>query len=177
MTILHALIFLSERLPPEEMKDIVYSATLISLPVAPSKDTWRRARSTVAGPLVNAWSRNDWVLALLARASIHADMSTDAPSGLQPINVSGITDVDLSDLLKGHMQLAKPEVISKVLHRTEVNERRTAPPAPDLPADDEPVVIQGPTEEEIREAKEAQAAEEHEEELRRQADLERDLRS
>lgn len=74
VTILHALVELSSRLKPEEMKDIVYSATLIALPISPPRSSWEKARTVVAGPLVNAWSRNDWVLALLARAAIHSDM-------------------------------------------------------------------------------------------------------
>lgn len=160
VTILHALVELSGRLKAEEMQDLVYSATLISLPICPSEATWTKARSVVAGPLVNAWSRNDWVLALLARASIHADMSANAPSGLAAVNIPGVTDIDLSDVLKGHMQLADADVVAKVLHRTEVDERRTAPPPADLPPADAPITMEGPSDEEIREAKEAQRLEE-----------------
>lgn len=169
VTILHALVSLSERLQPNEMKDLVYSATLISLPICPNQGTWEKARSVVAGPLVNAWSRNDWVLALLARASIHADMSANAPSGLAAVNLPGVTDIDLSDLLKGHMQLTNADVVAQVLHRTEVDERRTAPPPPNLPPKGEPIRMEGPTEEEIQEAIKAQKEEEQELERQRQA--------
>lgn len=94
--------------------------------------------------------------------------STNAPAGLSAISVPGVLDVDLSDILKGHMQLAEAEVIAKVLHRTEVDERRTAPPKPDLPSHDEDVTIEGPTEEEIEAAKEAQRLEDEQLVLSRQ---------
>jgi len=46
---------------------LVFSATLISLPEAPSAVAWASARSVVAHELINVYSKNDWVLAIAAR--------------------------------------------------------------------------------------------------------------
>jgi len=50
-----------------QLGHLVYSATLISLPEAPSAVAWASARSVVAHELINVYSKNDWVLAIAAR--------------------------------------------------------------------------------------------------------------
>lgn len=50
-----------------KLGQLVYSATLISLPEAPSAVAWASARSVVAHELINVYSKNDWVLAIAAR--------------------------------------------------------------------------------------------------------------
>lgn len=92
-----------EHLHSLSLSSLVYSAVLISLPSSPSRSTWARARSVVAHELVNAWSANDWVLAIAAR------LYTLSPSiaGIRPVSgVEGITNVDVSDLVtKGHLEI------------------------------------------------------------------------
>lgn len=92
-----------EHLHSLSLSSLVYSAILISLPSSPSRSTWARARSVVAHELVNAWSANDWVLAIAAR------LYTLSPSiaGIRPVTgVEGITNVDVSDLVtKGHLEI------------------------------------------------------------------------
>lgn len=69
VVVFYCLLQLAEEEKPPT--DLIYSATLISLPIAPSTEAWQKARSVVAGPLKSAWSGNDWVLALMARMAIH----------------------------------------------------------------------------------------------------------
>lgn len=103
---------------------VVYRAVLISLPSSPSRAAWARARSVVAHELVNAWSANDWVLAIAAR------VYTLSPSiaGLRPVRVpaveagSGVVDlvvnVDVSDLVtQGHLELRHklPTILERVM--------------------------------------------------------------
>ncbi|KWU43399.1 DUF726-domain-containing protein [Rhodotorula sp. JG-1b] len=92
-----------EHLHSLSLSSLVYSAVLISLPSSPSRSTWARARSVVAHELVNAWSANDWVLAIAAR------LYTLSPSiaGIRPVSrVEGITNVDVSDLVtRGHLEI------------------------------------------------------------------------
>lgn len=93
-----------EHLHSLSLPSLVYSAVLISLPSSPSRSTWARARSVVAHELVNAWSANDWVLAIAAR------VYTLSPSiaGIRPVTGvgQGITNVDVSDLVtQGHLEI------------------------------------------------------------------------
>eukprot|EP00600_Ochromonadales_sp_CCMP1393_P013985 CAMPEP_0175012684 /NCGR_PEP_ID=MMETSP0005-20121125/9450_1 /TAXON_ID=420556 /ORGANISM="Ochromonas sp., Strain CCMP1393" /LENGTH=1047 /DNA_ID=CAMNT_0016268957 /DNA_START=9 /DNA_END=3152 /DNA_ORIENTATION=- len=72
----------SKPLPPSG-KGIVENVVLIGTPVSSSRATWRRVRTVVAGRLINAYSRNDWMLALLYRSKSY-DLGI---AGLYPIHL------------------------------------------------------------------------------------------
>lgn len=116
--------------------NLVFDAYLISLPSAPRPSDWLKMRQVVSRRLVNAYSRNDWVLAIIAR--LHTLISTKLSfgvAGLQPVKFGGaeseiakdgegsgssvaisvVEDIDLSDILNGHLELAPK--MSQVLHR------------------------------------------------------------
>ncbi|XP_047337046.1 uncharacterized membrane protein C6F6.13c-like [Impatiens glandulifera] len=52
----------------------------------------------VAGRFVNAYSTNDWMLGLAFRASL----LTKGLAGIQPIEVPGIENVNVTELIEGH---------------------------------------------------------------------------
>ncbi|GAU26278.1 hypothetical protein TSUD_224700 [Trifolium subterraneum] len=52
----------------------------------------------VAGRFINAYSRTDWMLGVAFRASL----LTQGLAGIQPINVPGIQNVDVTDHIEGH---------------------------------------------------------------------------
>jgi hypothetical protein len=62
--------------------------------------------------LTNAYSSNDWVLALVAR--LHS-LSYNV-AGLAPVGKPGVEDVDIGDLLEGHLNLreALPSILARV---------------------------------------------------------------
>lgn len=95
--ILNCLLTLHQR----ELGSLVYSATLISLPDSPSPVTWSAARSVIAHELVNCYSVHDYTLALNARLYTLSNKI----GGLRAVEVEGVRDVDISDLLKGHLEL------------------------------------------------------------------------
>ncbi|WVR09722.1 hypothetical protein IAU60_006798 [Kwoniella sp. DSM 27419] len=121
LTVLHALLYLASLPAPSGSAPIptyVESAYLISLPAAPTADEWRSCRSVTARRLVNAWSDADLVLAGVVR--LHEVVSRAAVmsngirvAGLGPVEQPGVQDVDVSTVLRGHMELqAKmPEVL------------------------------------------------------------------
>ncbi|WVQ95585.1 hypothetical protein IAU59_002682 [Kwoniella sp. CBS 9459] len=124
LTILHALLYLASLPPPppgsKPAPTYVESAYLISLPSAPSVEEWSKSRSVVSRRLVNAWSDADLVLAGVVRlhevVSRAAVMSNGIKvAGLGPVEHPelGVEDVDVSSVLRGHMELqAKmPEVL------------------------------------------------------------------
>ncbi|OCF30723.1 hypothetical protein I317_02546 [Kwoniella heveanensis CBS 569] len=124
LTILHALLYLASLPPPppgsKPAPTYVESAYMISLPAAPSTEEWSKCRSVVSRRLVNAWSDADLVLAGVVRlhevVSRAAVMSNGIKvAGLGPVEHPelGVEDVDVSSVLRGHMELqAKmPEVL------------------------------------------------------------------
>ncbi|ORX41140.1 hypothetical protein BD324DRAFT_613381 [Kockovaella imperatae] len=113
-TVLEALLYLASRPPPAGSRTpaptLVESAILISLPSAPTEDEWARARSVVARRFVNAYSDKDLVLATVVR--VHEMISRAAtlsngimPAGLGPVERPGIEDVDVSSILRGHLEI------------------------------------------------------------------------
>ncbi|KAI5478597.1 DUF726 domain protein [Pseudohyphozyma bogoriensis] len=106
--IFEALQVLHER----ELGTLVDTAILISLPSSPSAVKWASARSVVSHRLVNVYSKNDWLLAINARLytlSAHV-------AGMQPVTATGIVNVDVSDLVTGHLELRN--VLKEILKRT-----------------------------------------------------------
>ncbi|KAI1751489.1 DUF726-domain-containing protein [Xylaria castorea] len=78
---------------------LVENVVLLGAPAPSSSAEWRRIRSVVTGRVVNAYSTKDYILAFLYRTnSIQFGVA-----GLQPVlNVKGIENVDVSDLVEGH---------------------------------------------------------------------------
>ncbi|KAH8924425.1 DUF726-domain-containing protein [Atractiella rhizophila] len=98
------------------LHDLVYDAILISAPLSPSYTEWELARSVVAHNVYNVWSDEDFVLAIVAR--LHSLVSTKMTykvAGLQATDAKGIVNVDISDILGGHLELAAK--MSAILER------------------------------------------------------------
>lgn len=80
---------------------LVESAILMGAPTPSDTEQWCRIRSVVSGRLVNVFSENDSVLALLYRTS----SLQLGVAGLQPVEgVSGVENLDVSDLISGHLR-------------------------------------------------------------------------
>ena len=79
---------------------LVESAVLIGSPCPSEARFWRMMKSVVSGRLVNVYSENDYVLGFLYRtSSIQLGIA-----GLQAIDVSGVENVDVSELVSGHLR-------------------------------------------------------------------------
>jgi hypothetical protein len=55
-------------------------------------------QQVVAGRFVNAFSSNDWILGVVYRATF----LTQGLAGLQMVDIPGIENVDVSELVDGH---------------------------------------------------------------------------
>ena len=125
LTIQYALLHLASLPPPAGSTSpaplAVESAFLISLPSAPTEEEWAKCRSVVARRLVNAWTESDLVLAGVVR--LHEVLSRAATlsngvkvAGLGPVGKPGVEDVDVSQVVRGHMELqAKMADILRVI--------------------------------------------------------------
>ncbi|KAL2246511.1 UNVERIFIED_CONTAM: Transmembrane and coiled-coil domain-containing protein 4 [Sesamum indicum] len=93
--IFRCLQFLAES---EANAGIVERVVLLGAPVAIEDENWGATRKVVAGRYVNAYSTKDWMLGIAFRASL----LTKGLAGIQPVEVPGIENVDVTDIIEGH---------------------------------------------------------------------------
>lgn len=80
---------------------LVESVILMGSPTPSDTGHWRRIRSVVSGRLVNVYSENDGVLALLYRTS----SLQLGVAGLEPVEgLPGVENLDVSKLISGHLR-------------------------------------------------------------------------
>ncbi|RAL52554.1 hypothetical protein DM860_017248 [Cuscuta australis] len=77
---------------------LVERVVLLGAPIEISTVNWEAARKVVAGRFVNAYSTNDWMLGIVYRASL----MSQGLAGIQPVEVDGIENVDVTELIEGH---------------------------------------------------------------------------
>ncbi|XP_031478081.1 uncharacterized protein LOC116249093 [Nymphaea colorata] len=78
--------------------EIVEKVVLLGAPIPSRDENWEAARKVVAGRFVNAYSTNDWMLGVAFRASL----LTEGLAGIEPVEVSGIENVDVTEVIDGH---------------------------------------------------------------------------
>lgn len=100
---------------------IVEQAVLLGAPVNTGRgdnERWHMARRAVAGRLVNAYSRSDWVL-----GTVYAGSSgfVRAAAGLCPVEgVAGVENVNLTALVPGHFSYLERDVLAEVMEAVAV---------------------------------------------------------
>jgi hypothetical protein len=93
---------------------LIQNVYLFGSPVVANKDDYLKIRSVVAGRFVNGYSKNDWILGYLFRATSGGIMRV---SGLAPIEgIPGLENYDLTNLVNGHMdyRAAMPRILREV---------------------------------------------------------------
>jgi hypothetical protein len=88
LVIFEALKYLAS-LPPIDTIHLIQDVYIFGTPTTADAVVWTSIRRLVSGRLVNGYSNNDYVLAVLSRAS---DASWSV-AGLQPVDVVGIENV------------------------------------------------------------------------------------
>ncbi|CAL4934355.1 unnamed protein product [Urochloa decumbens] len=94
---------------------IVERAVLIGAPVSVKSEMWEPARKMVAGRFVNVYSTNDWILGVTFRASL----LTQGLSGIQAVDVPGVENVDVTELVFGHSSYLS--LLQQILDHLELN--------------------------------------------------------
>ncbi|KAL4372959.1 hypothetical protein HN51_006949 [Arachis hypogaea] len=82
----------------EHSAELVERVVLLGAPIPIKDENWEAAREMVSGRFVNAYSRNDWMLGVAFRASL----LSQGLAGIQPVDIPGIQNVDVTDLIYGH---------------------------------------------------------------------------
>nr|CAD1821423.1 unnamed protein product [Ananas comosus var. bracteatus] len=95
----------------KDNEGIIEKVVLLGAPIPLKADQWESARKIVAGKFVNVFSTNDWILGLTFRASL----MTQGLAGIQAVEVPGVENVDVSNLVDGHS--AYLQAASKILQQ------------------------------------------------------------
>ncbi|XP_004509335.1 uncharacterized protein [Cicer arietinum] len=82
----------------ENGAELVERVVLLGAPIPIKDENWEAARKMVAGRFVNAYSRKDWMLGVAFRASL----LTKGLAGIEPVDIPGIQNVDVTDYIEGH---------------------------------------------------------------------------
>ncbi|KAF2203768.1 DUF726-domain-containing protein [Delitschia confertaspora ATCC 74209] len=92
---------------------IVQNVYLFGTPVVAKKDEYIRCKSVVPGRFVNGYATNDWILGYLFRATSGGIMRV---AGLAPVEVPGIENINVTELVPGHMayRAAMPRLLREV---------------------------------------------------------------
>lgn len=87
------------KLPPDAAADIVQDVFCFGLPAPTDPVAWTAIRRVVAGRVVNGYAKDDYILAVLSRAS---SASWDI-AGLTPVEVQGVENIQCSEV-DGHVK-------------------------------------------------------------------------
>lgn len=101
---------------------LVQNVYLFGSPIVVNQEDYLKAKSVVAGRFVNGYARNDWILGYLFRLTSGGIRRV---AGLAPVdNVPGIENVDVTDLVPGHMayRTAMPKLLREVGWEVESDE-------------------------------------------------------
>lgn len=113
-------------LPPSRTTDLIQDVFLYGTPVTAEASKWTSVRRVVSGRLVNGYSKEDYVLAVLCRAS----EATWEVAGLEEIDGKGIENV-CCEGVEGHrkwrmmignclQQCNAPGIVQKQIDATQI---------------------------------------------------------
>ncbi|KAK7283393.1 hypothetical protein RIF29_12877 [Crotalaria pallida] len=94
---------------------LVERVVMLGAPIPIKDENWEAARKVVAGRFVNAYSTNDWTLGVTYRASL----LSRGLAGIQPVDLPGIENVDLTHVIEGHSSYLS--MTQKILERLELD--------------------------------------------------------
>ncbi|XP_078446142.1 transmembrane and coiled-coil domain-containing protein STS1-like [Wolffia australiana] len=94
---------------------LVERVVLLGAPISVQSEPWESARRMVAGRFVNVYSTSDWILGVTFRASL----LTQGLAGIQPVDIPGVENVDVTDLVDGHSSYLS--ATQKILEQLELD--------------------------------------------------------
>ncbi|KAL7532772.1 hypothetical protein ACHAXR_008418 [Thalassiosira sp. AJA248-18] len=84
-----------------EPASIIEDIVIMGCPASVNSSTWLSCRGIVGGRLINCYSRNDMILALMYRLKNVSQIMTP-PVGISDVNVQGIENYDVSEFVASH---------------------------------------------------------------------------
>jgi hypothetical protein len=92
---------------------LVQNVYMFGCPIVVKRDEIVQAVSMVSGRFVNGYANNDWILGYLFRAT---SGGIGRIAGLAPVDIAGVENVDVTEIVNGHMayRAAMPKLLIKV---------------------------------------------------------------
>ncbi|RCK59184.1 hypothetical protein Cantr_07909 [Candida viswanathii] len=93
---------------------LIENVIILGSPITVKTDQIAEARSVVSGRFVNGYSKKDWILGYLFRATGGGLLTV---AGLSPLkNIEGVENIDCTDLVEGHMAYRKaiPKIMKTI---------------------------------------------------------------
>ena len=87
-----------EELARQSVTTLVENVYLLGAPVVTDPLRWGGIRKVVSGRVVNGYSPSDWILLLHKMSRVESTIA-----GLEPVECQGVENVDLSDVVPGHL--------------------------------------------------------------------------
>ena len=99
---------------------LIENVILLGSPISIDVDHLAQARSVVSGKFINGYSKKDWILGYLFRATGGGILTVAGLSALE--SVSGIENIDCTEFVEGHMSYRKaiPKIL-KLINETYFN--------------------------------------------------------
>ncbi|PKA46499.1 hypothetical protein AXF42_Ash012632 [Apostasia shenzhenica] len=94
---------------------LVERVVLLGAPISLNNEQWEAARKMVSGRFINVYSTNDWMLGVTFRASL----LTQGLAGIQPVDLPGIENADVTDIVDGHSSYVR--AVPKILEQLELD--------------------------------------------------------
>ena len=86
-----------------EPASIVEDVVLMGVPASINRTAWMTYREVVGGRIVNCYSQNDMILALMYRVkNITSSLLMNTPVGISKVEVPGVENYDVSNLVANH---------------------------------------------------------------------------
>ena len=108
------------REPASMIEDVI----IMGCPASVNKETWLACRGVVAGRIVNCYSSNDMILALMYRAKNLTSTLLNAPVGIRCVKEPGIENYDVSSLVASHGEYSV--AVREILHLVGYNQPTNA---------------------------------------------------
>ncbi|KAJ3254351.1 hypothetical protein HK103_007233 [Boothiomyces macroporosus] len=101
-------------LAKKEAFGIIENVCMFGTPCVANNKEWLQISSVVSGRIVNGYTSNDMLLGVLYRAS--TALYKDVPGLSKVLNVPGVENVDLTEIVNGHMEYRSnlPKILKHV---------------------------------------------------------------
>ncbi|KAN0036355.1 hypothetical protein ACTFIV_001646 [Dictyostelium citrinum] len=115
----------NQSLTNPKIYSLIESVVFIGSPITSDQKRWSKILRLVSGRMVNCYTPNDLLLKYVCRSINCLSDGILPAAGVAPIHIPGsslvIENVDLSNLVKSHLDYEKEEILCKILQHVDIN--------------------------------------------------------
>ncbi|KAM9955691.1 hypothetical protein ACTFIW_002331 [Dictyostelium discoideum] len=115
----------NQSLTNPKIYSLIESVVFIGSPITSDQKRWSKILRLISGRMVNCYTPNDLLLKYVCRSINCLSDGILPAAGVAPIHIPGsslvIENVDLSNLVKSHLDYEKEEILCKILQHIDIN--------------------------------------------------------